>query len=247
LKPYQRVESKIPTINKSKKLKYSKSNQDLEIKTDHSTVYQHKNMDGYVNFEKKIQNRCKQFSYDDVQNDEDEQSPCEETLNYKPATLDSRTEIINIESAPNSGYYEMTHSNTFDDSKKSKFDNNKWVYENDESLYDHDYRQSIEHKVNYGPDYSSPFLSSPTEIIQPVDYNRELNIAQSERFDSHHNLGETFEKSHDSSKAVNRSAIDIKRQEVIKRKELLEKQRQERLERKIKEKDDKFKYVPISL
>lgn len=103
--------------------------------------------------------------------------------------------------------------------------------------------------IDYDSLSNEELHESESEGILHVDYNKELNLIKMDNYEMykldlnphHQNVSQERCK---SDRQLNKTLdFDQKRQEVLKRKEMIEKQRKDKIERKIKEKEERFKYV----
>jgi hypothetical protein len=194
-----------------------------------------------IDYKKKYQNLM-------LDEDSAETSPVEEILNCEPQKLETPTEIINIASPPAEGLKSEEIDKQFD-----------WVYERDTMFYNRHELYEPEKQMIHTPDV----LQSESEFIL---YNRNGSLQPTPSPDISKSFQNFIERGSESSEnmrevvrefkhersdkksernrstgSINRTGnFEVKRQEVLKRKEMLEKERIEKLSRKIREKEQKF-------
>lgn len=245
---------------KSVPLSYSASFQDLHLTNSESNLVSTPMSSNIMthNFKNELPVEAKQrnddLDYNDI--DDNEPSPKEETLTYKPARLDPRGEIINIQS--DRGHYltDSDISNALGYYRNRNFNGN---YEFNSQNMSRGLQINSDPQFEYDRDFvQSPFQHASPQDQTSSDYQRRHDYIRPEEFRLHRantshsllesqnapfNLSSSMHQSKDASKFEYNKPADFenKRQKVLERKEMLEKQRKERLEQKIKEKEEKFK------
>jgi len=218
-------------------LHHSKSYQALDI---HNDDYKQtdSNDDQQLNAPNYLINRMPRYQrkyYEPNKLEDDELSPSKEVLKYEPSPLETKKEIINIESELTTNEEKQINSGhpLINDSKQ-------WVYNNDESWYDPRIRtESMESEFEMKN--NSHRTSRESDLSK--EYKRDKSLTKSHDYDQQKPQLNYSQRSHELSRSISGriSTFDTKRQEVLKRKEFIEKQRIEKIERKIKEKEEKFK------
>lgn len=197
--------------------------------------------DNTIDYKKKYQNLM-------LDEDSAETSPVEEILNCEPQKLETPTEIINIASPPSGSIKSEEMERQFN-----------WVYERDTMFYNNHEQYEPEKKMIHTPDVlqdesefifydrNGPIQPSPSPDISKSFQNfiergsdPSENVREVVREFKHDRSDKKSERNR-STGSVNRTGnFEVKRQEVLKRKEMLEKERIEKLSRKIREKEQKF-------
>lgn len=265
LKPYKETECKIPDIRKPENVRSStgilndwlynlERGRTLETSDRHWSRH---------DFKKKYNNYV-------LKDDSAETSPVEEVLNYQPATLGKKdnfsyalgspTEIVNIASLPS--YSNPTDSGTH---QQWVYEKEPLFYQRPMESDSEDARPLSPQIINTDPDpvlcedlrfsnnmsrYNDlhQIYEGKAKLVQKhTPRDEELSARYNQPSKEHLNESKTSKRNRTPSQNSNHSAkaksndFESKRQEVLKRKEMIEKQRLDKISQKIKEKDEKFK------
>ena len=172
----------------------------------------------------------------------------EEVLDCQPMRLDIQpTEIINISSPLNFNIDDGSHQN----------DREKWEYEREINFYQKHQPTESEEGYPVSPDMlndESNIILFEKDVAKPENLEKKirnskprLHFSQRAEPSSPQRRNHSFNKSHNSwrkrsNSSLNRTGdFETKRQEVLRRKEQIERERADRISRKIQEKEEKFK------
>ena len=164
-----------------------------------------------------------------------ETSPVEEVLNHQPIQKNLWNDIVNI-----------SNSNVVLKEKSNTNIQNLIKHSNSQSLQSPVPNKNYEDKKNDYPiiDLNYHFQSFKNQKNQSSspNYCYERNFAKESIFETKSDLKSIDSENWRSSLERNKD-FETKRQEVLKRKDMIEKQRIDKINQKIKEKEEKFKYV----